>query len=212
MESQFEYTPSCKQFYDFDNVRDYLTRAAASVAVLPQPGNNDDDDNNNGIAVLDEMHPQAAATTRAVRQAAARLCGNRLKNGSFSQLGATLLTVYYHLGELPAAASCTQDAHALAASRDLWNPTRLTSQLTKVVTSGQAQQLRSQAAQDWAQRVQQAAAHTQVQNVERLLRHKTDPMQRHMATCTLWRRRPFPTSTPLWATSKSPLLVRFRRS
>ena len=173
MQWQFEY--SKLQTYDLDNVRD-LTRAAASVAVLPQPGNNDDDDNDDGIAVLDEMRPQAAATARAVRQAAARLWQSA-KNGSLSQLGATL-TVYYHLGELPAAVwQAVQDAHALAlaACRDLWNPTRLT-QLTEV-TSGKAKQVRSQAAQDWAQRVQEAAA--QVQNLERVLRHKTDPIQRH---------------------------------
>jgi conserved oligomeric Golgi complex subunit 5 len=188
-----------------------LTRAAASVAVIEEL---DQDTNLHDpkLLVVQQLRPAAQAVARSVRLAAQKLLENQQQNSedaavtpqqqSLSQLG-SILQVYYHLGELPAAVWYAVDqAHQAVeqACRELWNPAmilQLADQARRTASAEQTapesggsnapssrdqqvryrlKQLRRDVAQRWSSTVMTTA--TRVRNLQRVLVRKTDPVRR----------------------------------
>jgi hypothetical protein len=187
---QFEWRKL--ETYDLEDTRD-LTRAAASVAILEDLLAQPEWQTAHKIARLASLRPQAEGTAAAVREAAGRLL--QASFGTEESASSTLATpylpatlqVYFSLQELPQAVwQAVDQAHAQAevVSRQLWSSARLQQlqdQAKKQAKESRAipkklQQLRAEAAQDWAAQVTQAAL--QVQQLQRVLSYKTDPTTR----------------------------------
>jgi conserved oligomeric Golgi complex subunit 5 len=164
-----------------------------------QADDDDDDKSATTIAVVEQLRPRALQTAALVRQAAHELLQQyyeqqqqqqqQSNSMQTAQLGSTL-QVFFHLGELPQAVwKAVDHAHAQAESisRDLWNPVALQNlheqarQLqggSSAKSSKALQQLRMEAAERWATGIADAAL--QVQNLQRVLCYKTDPVSRQV--------------------------------
>lgn len=187
---QFEWTKV--QNYDLEDTRD-LTRAAASIAILEDLLTQEEWHEATKISKLAHLRPAAEEMAAAVRQAAERLLQASINPAagdgtaiSTPYLSATL-QVYFSLQELPQAVwQAVDQAHSKAeqASRRLWSTTTLQQlvdsarkQAKESRTVGKKlQQLRLEAAEEWAASVTQAAM--QVQHLQRVLSYKTDPNTR----------------------------------
>jgi len=157
------------------------------------------------VKALQHWKPAAEQMARSVRHAAAQLLQQQTNSTTGSRDNPTMspyhlsatLQVYFSLQELPAAVwQAVDQQHALAesATRELWTPQRLQQFMEQARRGGgsipsgggsskdprsiakRLQQVRLEAAENWASVVTVAAM--QVQQLQRVLQYKTDPTTR----------------------------------